>query len=439
MSFQIRYLSPTFRIYRPCCFANLRCSTEDPSTVNDQSLVVESVLHTTAGPSGKDESSRAALDRNENHDAADVSTNGYIPATLGLDAALTSTEAPNKGKGKQRSEVPEVDPAIATLENYSLPTQHLRTEVQAEEHKLGQDMRSRLKDDIIHAHRSETRHLRAFYGHTKLEEKMREVSWRLVEMAEEDIEPGGQSQMEQNVEHSSEAVHASSVGNGPQSLDSQPSDWSQEGVYQEHASDSAWSPDKIWPITRDRVHAFLTNSGIEIFLNGREDPWNHLGSGSRAETDEKPGAAEENGWLPFWTSGPSRLDSHRILRPLNPIKTYKQNDHTPRLPFVRSGTSMLVTEKSHVMETLALSQDLAALTDSTDTDTFVSARSVISKSVALDSHPLCPVEDEQDGPLVILGDEVHGDPEYGDPVRKDGERLGVASLIPPLGEMWMSY
>ena len=438
MSFQIRYLSPTFRIYRPCCFANLRCSTEDPSTVTDQRSMVERVLHTTAGSSGKDESSRAALDRNENHDFADVPTNSYIPATLGLDAALTSTEALNKGKGKQTLEVSEVDPAIVTLENYSTLIQHLMTEVQTEEHNIGQDMRSRLRDDVIHTHKRETRLLRAFHEHTKLEEKMREVYRRLVEMAEEEVETGGQFQMEQNIEQSSEAEHASSVDNGLQSLDSEPSDWSQEGVYQEHASDSAWSPDKIWPITRDRVHAFLTNSGIEIFLNDREDPWNHLHLVCEAPMIQKPRAPEENGWLPFWRWGVSRLALHRIF-PLIPVVPYTENNHTPQLTFVRSGTSMLVTDKSHVMETLASSEDLAALTDSTDTNTFVSARSVISELAALDSHPLCPVDDEKNEPLVVLGDEEHGDPEYGDPVRKDSGSLGVASLIPPLGEMWMSY
>ena len=100
----------------------------------------------------------------------------------------------------------------------------------------------------------------------------------------------------------------------------------------------------------------------------------------------------------------------------------------PQLPFLRSGTSMLVTEKSHVAESIESSQDLAALTDSTDTETFVSAQSVIDE-LDLDPEPLCLVEGKQQEPPAILGDQ-----EYSEAAPQDDGRLGKASLSPSLSE-----
>lgn len=140
---------------------------------------------------------------------------------------------------------------------------------------------------------------------------------------------------------------------------------------------------------------------------------------------EKPRAVEENVWLPFWLSGASRLAFHRIL-PLNPLRPHIQNDHMPQLPFLRSGTSMLVADKSHIVETTPSSQDLAALTDSSDTETFVSAKSVIGE-LALDPHPLCLVEGKNDGPMVVFGDQA-----YGDPAGKDWREVGSSNSVSSL-------
>lgn len=177
-----------------------------------------------------------------------------------------------------------------------------------------------------------------------------------------------------------------------------------------------------------------TMDAIENFINNREDPWNHFHLVSEAPMVEKPRAVVETGWLPFWLSGASRLVFRRFL-PLNPLRPLIQNDHMPQLAFLRSGTSMLATDKSHVVETIPSSQDLAALTDSSDTETFVSANSVIGE-VALDPRPLCLVEGENDGPRVVPGDQV-----YADPAGKDGGRLGVANLYPSLHallETWVT-
>ena len=138
--------------------------------------------------------------------------------------------------------------------------------------------------------------------------------------------------------------------------------------------------------------------------------------------DEKPRVVEGNGKLQFWISGASRLALHEIL-PLNPLQPHIQNNHMPQLPFFRSGTSMLVTDKSHIVETIPSSQDLAALTDSSDMETFVSAESGIGK-LALDPHPLCLVEGKTDGPIVVFGDQA-----YGDPAGKDWREVGSRNSV----------
>ena len=178
----------------------------------------------------------------------------------------------------------------------------------------------------------------------------------------------------------------------------------------------------------DRVSTFAPNPAIGNFLNNGKDPWNHFNLVSKAPMVVKPRAVEENVWLPFWISGASRLAFHEIL-PLNPLQPHIQNNHMPQFPFLQSGTSMPATDKSHVLETIPSSQHLAALTNSSDTETFVSANSVIGE-VALDPHPFCLVEGENDGPMVVPGGQM-----YGDPAGKDGGKLGVANLYSSLNEL----
>lgn len=406
------------------CFAEFLRRTEEPSVVNTQRNMIEHLLCTTAEQSRKYESLKAAMDRNENLDAARDSNSGCIPAPPSLDTATRPTELRNKSKTKKLLEAPEVDPAATTLENYCTLIQNLMTEVEAKEYNIGHAMRGRIRDDVIHAHKRETRLLSAVHGHTELKEKMREKSWRLVEMAEEKAEEGEQSQTEHRREGPPAAKPAPLEYSGCQILDPDPSHSTQESKTQKQVKDYQTPPVNDCTTPIDRVRASSRNPAIEVFLNNPsgDDPWSPLKL--TAPIVEKPRAAERYGWLPFQISGASKLAFNRLL-PLNPLKT--------QLPFLRSGTSMLVTDKSHEMQTIASSQDLAALTDSTDTKTFVSAESELGER-AVDSHPLRLVEDEKDGPLVVLGDQ-----EYGDAVGKDSGMLGVANLYPSLDELLAAW
>lgn len=62
-------------------------------------------------------------------------------------------------------------------------------------------------------------------------------------------------------------------------------------------------------------------------------------------------------------------------------------------------------------------------TDSSDTGTFVSARSVIDER-PFDSDLLCLVEDQNDGPLAVFGDQG-----YGDTMGNDGGKSGFANVF----------
>ena len=145
------------------------------------------------------------MDGNDNLDIAGNCSNVYIPATPSLASAMIPTKMPNNNKTNTLLEAPEVDPATARLENYCTLNQHLMTEVEAEEYNIGHDLRRRIRDDVIHTHKRETRLLREVHGHTELEKKMREKPWRLIEMAEQKVEEGERSQMEQRAGSSSGA------------------------------------------------------------------------------------------------------------------------------------------------------------------------------------------------------------------------------------------
>ena len=172
----------------------------------------------------------------------------------------------------------------------------------------------------------------------------------------------------------------------------------------------------------DRLLEAPKISAIELFIHNREEPWNHFHLLFDAALIDTPRVAEENGWLPFWRSGASMRAFHRIL-PLNPLRS--------SLPFWRSCTSMLITEKSRIVETVASSQDLAALTDSTDTDTFESARSEFEEMV-LDTYSLRLKGSEKDGPLAVFGDQAYFDTTNA--VGKDDGRLRVANFHLSLDE-----
>lgn len=385
--------------------------TGESSIVNDQRSMIEHLLRTTAEQSRKYESLKAAVDRNENVDIAGNATGGCIPATGVLEAANMSIEMPNKSRTKRPLGAEETDPTSTRLDSYCTLMEHLMTEIEAEEYEIGHDMRCRIKDDVIHTHKRETMLLRAVHGHTELKEKMRERSSRLAETAKQ-IAGGEQSQTEHMGESFSGAKPGPCEDKGPLSLGPNLSHSYQRGETLEHLREFEWPADNVRMNTMDRVRAPTTNPAFDFLFINQEDPcvyWVPM-----APMVEKPRATEENGWLTFWRFGASMLAFNRIL-PLDPLKAH--------LPFLRSETSMLVTDKSHVVENVASSQDLAALTDSTDTDTFVSARSDIVE-IASDSHSLCLVEDGDEA-LAVFGDQG-----YDDLAGDGGEKLGVSNLYP---------
>ena len=422
MSFPIRdsIITSIKKISLFVSLAEMQRRTEDPSVVNDQRIMIEHLLRTTVEQSRKYESLKAATD---GHKCLDISDKGYLPATPGLNAAMIPTEIPDKTKTEKVLQVPEVDTSLAPVDDYCLLIQRLITEVEAEKYGIGHGMSRRIRDDVIHIHKRETRLLRAIYGHDELKNRMPEISWKLAEMSEEEAE----AEQSQNFFGAMFGQYGYSVS---QHLDANTSRSSQDGGDLKNVEHSE-RPSGDYHITKlDQARASAFHTPILFFLNSRDDPWNNLLPD--APEAEEHRTAEEKGWLPSWVSGASRLGLHNIL-PLNPLKSYLRDENIPSLPYSRSGTSMLVTEESHVAEDIASSQDLAALTDSTDTDstdsgTFMSAHSVIGE-LDLDLEPLCLVEGEQQESPAILGDQ-----DFSEAAVQDQEKLGKASLSPSLGE-----
>ena len=396
--------------------------TEDPSVVNDQRIMIEHLLRTTVEQSRKYESLKAATNGNKE---LDDSENDYVPATPGLDVAMMPIEVPDKTKTEKILRAPEVDTSLAPVDEYCLLIQRLITEVEAEKYGIGHGMSRRIRDDVIHIHKRETRLLRAIYGHNELKDRMPESSWKLAEIAEEEAK----AEQSQNSFGAMFGQYGDSVS---QHLDANTRRLSLDGADLENAEDSERACENDYMTTMDQARASTFYPPLLFFLNSRDDPWRPHDLFSDPPEAEEPRTAEETGWLPSWVSGASRLGLHTIL-PLSPLKSYLKDGSILSLPYLRSGTSMLVTEKSHVAESIASSQDLAALTDSTDTDstdteTFVSAQSVIGE-LDLDPEPLCLVEGKQQEPPAILGDQ-----EYSEAAPQDDGRLGKASLYPSLSE-----
>ena len=321
-----------------------------------------------------------ALKGSEFHDGISNSTTGCVPTTPSLAAAIAASKSADKSKLKHIRETQEAGPAGASVENYCLLIERLITEIEAEGYGIAQDMRGRIRDGVIHTHQHETRLLRAIHGDTELKKRMRGPSWRLAEVAEEGTEV---RELDKRVKCPSRAIHAPLEGS--RCREANTSHTSQND--RSHMDIGDFAP----PLTSDlliRIPQAKPSNSCPVILfryltsNYGEDPWTTHNLRCENPTRKQPVAAQEIGWLPSLVSGASKL---------------------AQLPFVRSGTSILVTEKSHLMETMASSQDLAALTDSTDTDTYVSALSEVGE-LALDSNPPCLVEGGKEGPLLIVGD-----------------------------------
>ena len=358
---------------------------------------------TVADQTQKYEALRAAMDRNN---VVSGPRNDYIPAKpLDLNAMTIPTEVPDTSKTEDLSETPEVNSASATLDDYCTLIQGLLTEVEAKNYSIRDDMRCRIRDDVIHTHKREMRLLRAVHGHAELKEKMREKSLRLAEMADEEVEEGEKSQKDQRVQSLSGTPSDAFGDSGPQNLDLKENGSFQDDITREHVGKVQQLPENGGIIIVEQPCASTFSQPVSIFLVNQQDPWSPCNLKK----------TEKRGWFPSWVYRASRLELDGML-PSNPLGSYTQNNHMPRLRFLRSGTSMLVTDDSWVADTIASSEDLAALTDSTDTETYVSAQSEIDER-ALDFQRLCLAEGEKEGPLVE---------EYSEPAAKDRERLGLA-------------
>ncbi len=178
--------------------------------------MIEHLLRMTTEQTDKHQSLKASMDRNESLDVTRTSTNGYVHARPAPNAAMIPTEAPHESKNEKSLEAPEVNAATAPVENYCNLIQRIIDEVEVDGYSIGHDMRSRIRDDVIHTHKREPRLLRAVYGYPELKEKMRGKSWGLAEIAEEE-EEAEQSQIENRVQSSAEPVIGSFGNNGPHS------------------------------------------------------------------------------------------------------------------------------------------------------------------------------------------------------------------------------
>ena len=396
--------------------------TEDPSVVNDQRKMIEHLLRMTVEQSRKQESLEAATNGNK---CLDISDKGYLSTTPGPNAATIPVEVPDKTKTEKVLHVPEVETALAPVDDYCLLIQRLITEVEAEKYAIGHGMSRRIRDDVIRIHKRETRLLRAIYGHNELKDRMPESFWKLAEMAEEEAE----AEKSQNSFGAMFSRYGDSVS---QRLGAKMSRLSLDGGDLENVEDSERPSENDYLTTMDQARASTFYPPILFFLRSGDDPWKPHNLVSDAPEAEEPTTAEEKWWLPSWVSGASRLGLHNIL-PLNPLKSYLRDEKIPSLAYMRSGTSMLVTEKSHVAESIASSQDIAALTDSSytdssDTETFTSAQSVIGE-LDLDPGSFCLEEGEQQELRAILSDQ-----EYNEAAAQNDGRLGKENLYPSLGE-----
>ena len=389
--------------------------------VNDQRSIIQHLLHTAAQQTRGYESLKAAILGNENHGSARTFTIGNIPVAIDLGAA-TLTKAPEGSKANGLLEYGgEMSPANKKLEHYCTLMENLMTEIEAKKYNIGDDVRCRIRNDVIHTYKREARLLGVIRGDTELDEEMRKRSRRPEEIAEDRV-GGQQLQMKPTLERSSGPESAPFGDNSPTTLQPNSVHPSQEDVTQKQASGHRTLPAKVCKATLDQVGTSITNPPILDYINRniQEYPWNVLHLVSDAPSNGQARAPEEKGPSPLGFFGTSMRAFHKLL-PLEHLKSYIQNDSS------RSGTSMLVTQKSHILETVASASDLAALTDSTDsTDTrsFESARSDIGEP-ALDVQDHGLVEDEQKRPLVLLDGE-----DYDDNVVNDGRKFANANADP---------
>ena len=175
-------------------------------------------------------------------------------------------------------------------------------------------MRSRIRDDVIHNHKRETRLLCAVYGPTELKEKMRGRSWGLAEIAEEE-EEAEQSQIENMAQSLAVSVYGSFGNSGPQAPDLCHS--SQDGGTRKQLGECERLREEGRTATTNQARASEVCQPLVIFLAG-QGPWSPLKYTYETPKIEKSKAADEPGWLPFLAGRASNL-AFRTMLLVNPL------------------------------------------------------------------------------------------------------------------------
>lgn len=357
-------------------------------------MMYEGLLHTVAEQSRKIETLKASMARNGHTRDLEKPSDTATQRICILDAT-TGVPGPSiKGTCTRRMRVREVSPATTTVEHYSALIECLMQEIEAKDHDIGHGMRCRMKDDIIRIHKREARTLSAAHGHRELRDLMRGRTWRLAEMDDERGVAGDPSVIAHGGIDSLPAVSQN------WNYDLQPCVGSQDlGPHKCVPGDPLLdiiAPRRQKASSHSMSRKVIgTNLAIERFLEDRDDPWHPERLAYECSESDNPNTSDETSWLPFQ----------------------------------RSGTSTVVTDGSHGLVTTNSFEDLPALTDSPDTGTYVSARSVIGEH-ACDSDPICLVEDQSNGPLAVLADQG-----YEDTMGNDGGKSGVANVFLSMDEL----
>lgn len=122
-------------------------------------------------------------------------------------------------------------------------------------------------------------------------------------------------------------------------------------------------------ISSSRRRIFDANIAVDRFFEERDDHWHLESSASECSQCDNTGISKDGSWLHFQ----------------------------------RLGTSTVASNRSHKAVPILSFEDLPALTDSSDSETFVSARLVVDEQ-AFDSHTPFLIESETDRPLVFIND-----------------------------------
>ena len=286
-----------------------------------------------------------------------------------LDTVTRVARSSIKGPHTRQMTARESKTAATTVERYSAFVEWLMEKIEANDHGIGHDMRCRIKDDVLRIHKREVRMLEAAYSHRKLKDLMRGKMWRLAEMDDE---------QEAAVDPST-IVH-SGTDNLPAVSQNRKCDLTPSTNLQHLGSHGCGAANRLPDVTASQMQKggsvsssrrriFKPNTAIDRFLEERDDPWHLESSASECSQCDNTGISRDGSWLPFQGLG----------------------------------TSAVASNRSHKAVPIASFEDLPALTDSSDSETFISARSVFDEQ-AFDSHSPFLIESETDGPLVVIND-----------------------------------